>query len=217
MTQHFSLHGHPEAPARISRIWEAIVSAHYHLKMKCLPIRPVHKDEALLVHTEDHWDKVQTIQCEYLEHLIRDVDAVIISTFNLKTRLRYGYTHLDLTDQQIVDSEDYYEQLSLYVMPGTTRSARLSCGGVIEASLAVARGELKKTFAIVRPPGHHAEPDEHMGFCFFNNVAVAARVVQQLTSVQRILILDWYVTRYSVSRYTLTSEFANGRDVHHGV
>lgn len=63
----------------------------------------------------------------------------------------------------------------------------------MEAALAVARNELKKTFAIVRPPGHHAEPDEHMGFCFFNNVAVAAKVVQQLTPLKKILILDWYV------------------------
>ncbi|KAL0573198.1 Histone deacetylase hda1 [Marasmius crinis-equi] len=98
-----------------------------------------------------------------------------------------------MTPQQIVDSEEYYEQLSLYVMQGTTRAACLSCGGAIEACLAVARGELKKTFAIVRPPGHHAEPDEHMGFCFFNNVAVAARVVQQSTKTKRILILDWDV------------------------
>ncbi|KAK7041082.1 hypothetical protein R3P38DRAFT_2893111 [Favolaschia claudopus] len=43
---------------------------------------------------------------------------------------------------------------------------------------------------VVRPPGHHAEPEEHMGFCFFNNVAVAARVVQNLTPLKKILILD---------------------------
>jgi len=92
-----------------------------------------------------------------------------------------------------VDSEAFYDQLSLYVSPGTTDAARLSCGGVIEASLAVARGEVKRSFAIVRPPGHHAEPDEHMGFCFFNNVAVAAKVVQQLTPIKKILILDWCV------------------------
>lgn len=97
-----------------------------------------------------------------------------------------------MQDQQIIDSEAYYEQLSLYVMAGTTRAALLSCGGVVEAALAVAQGRLKKSFAIVRPPGHHAEPDEHMGFCFFNNVAVAARVVQQLTPIKKILILDWY-------------------------
>lgn len=96
-----------------------------------------------------------------------------------------------MTLQDIADSEAYYEFLSLYVVPGTTRAARLSCGGVIEACLAVARNELKKSFAIVRPPGHHAEPEEHMGFCFFNNVAVAVRVVQQLTPLKRIMILDW--------------------------
>lgn len=93
--------------------------------------------------------------------------------------------------EQISLSESYYEQLSLYVCPKTTLAAHLSCGGVIEASLAVARGELEKAFAIVRPPGHHAEPEEHMGFCFFNNVAVASRVVQQLTPVKKILIFDW--------------------------
>ena len=97
----------------------------------------------------------------------------------------------DLTEQERADTEAYYEQLSLYVMPSTTRAALLSCGGVVDACLAVARGELKKCFAIVRPPGHHAEPDNHMGFCFFNNVAVAARVVQQRTRIRKILILDW--------------------------
>lgn len=98
-----------------------------------------------------------------------------------------------MTLEQIVLSQNYYEHLSLYIHPSTTLCAELSCGGVIEAALAVARGELEKSFAIVRPPGHHAEPEEHMGFCFFNNVAVATRVVQQLTKIKRILILDWYV------------------------
>ncbi|KAF8070511.1 histone deacetylase complex protein [Lyophyllum atratum] len=146
-------------PERISHIYHALTVRRHTKKMKWLPIRPVRKEEALLVHSEDHWDKVQAIQ--------------------------------EMTDQERIDSEEYYEQLSLYVMQGTTRAALLSCGGVIEACLAVARNELKKTFAIVRPPGHHAEPDEHMGFCFFNNVAVAARVVQQLTPIKKIMILDW--------------------------
>ncbi|KAI0766556.1 histone deacetylase complex protein [Irpex lacteus] len=98
-----------------------------------------------------------------------------------------------MKDQDIVDSAPYYTDLSLYVNQSTPHCAKLSCGGVIEAALAVARGQMKKTFAIVRPPGHHSEPDEHMGFCFFNNVAVAVRVVQQLTPIKRVLILDWDV------------------------
>ncbi|KAF7361827.1 Histone deacetylase clr3 [Mycena venus] len=153
--------GHPEAPERIVRIWKALVAHHYTAKAKMIPARQVLKQEALLVHSEDLWDKVEAIQ--------------------------------HMSPQEFVDSERYYEQLSLYISKATTLSARLSCGGVIEACLAVARGELKKTFAVVRPPGHHAEPEEHMGFCFFNNVAVAARVVQQLTPIKKILILDWDV------------------------
>ncbi|KIM40068.1 hypothetical protein M413DRAFT_446225 [Hebeloma cylindrosporum] len=161
MMSHFSPHGHPEQPARIQKIWLTLVRDELNKRMKWIPIREVRRDEALLVHSEDHWNKVIALQY--------------------------------LSDQQRADSEEYYEQMSLYVMPGTTRAALLSCGGVVEACLAVARNELKRTFAIVRPPGHHAEPDEHMGFCFFNNVAVAARVVQQLTSLKRIMILDWDV------------------------
>ncbi|KAJ4483351.1 histone deacetylase complex protein [Lentinula aciculospora] len=161
MTSHFNPRGHQEAPERITRIWQAIVDGKYNTKMQWLPIRPVTKAEALLVHSQTTWDSIEA----------------------------YQY----MSEQQIVDSEAYYEQLSLYVMPGTTRAARLSCGGVIEACLTVARGRLRKVFAICRPPGHHAEPDQSMGFCFFNNVAVATRVVQHLTPIKRVLILDWDV------------------------
>lgn len=122
-----------------------------------------------------------------------------------------------MTQEQRETSEAYYDQLSLYINQHTTSSAKLSCGGVIEAGLAVARGEVRNAFAIVRPPGHHAEPDEHMGFCFYNNVAVAARVIQQETSIKRILILDWYVTLifFYVSQCIELVHLI--RDVHHGI
>jgi histone deacetylase 6 len=85
-----------------------------------------------------------------------------------------------------------YSPESLYVCPSTPQAAELSCGGGIEAALAVARGEVRTAFAIIRPPGHHAEPERSMGFCFFSNIAVAARVVQRETPIKRILIVDWY-------------------------
>lgn len=97
----------------------------------------------------------------------------------------------DMSPEKFTLSESFYEADSLYVHPMTPLSARLSCGGVIEATLAVARGELLKTFAIVRPPGHHAEPNRPMGFCFFNNVSVAIKVMQNLTPIKKVLILDW--------------------------
>lgn len=68
MMQHYDPYGHPEQPERISRIMETIRAAHCHDKMKRLPIRPVKREEVLLVHSEDHWDKVEAIQCKSLSH-----------------------------------------------------------------------------------------------------------------------------------------------------
>lgn len=96
-----------------------------------------------------------------------------------------------MSKEEIIETEDDYEEMSLYVCPGTSRAARFSCGGVIEAALYVAQGEVDRSFAIVRPPGHHAEPGEHKGFCFYNNVAVAAKAVQEHTNLGKILIVDW--------------------------
>lgn len=64
-------------------------------------------------------------------------------------------------------------------------------GSVIETSMAVMSGVCRNGFAVVRPPGHHAEANQPMGFCFFNSVAVAAKVLKTQLNVQRILILDW--------------------------
>ncbi len=71
--------------------------------------------------------------------------------------------------------------------------ARLAVGGAIAACDAVLGGELDHAFCAVRPPGHHAEPNRAMGFCLFNNVAVAARYVQNQYSIERVCILDWDV------------------------
>ncbi|KAI0057877.1 histone deacetylase complex protein [Artomyces pyxidatus] len=130
-----------------------------------------------------HMKRIPIRRAKREEVLLVHSEAHWQSVLDLKT----------LTREDIINSEAYYDRLSLYVNPETPNASLLSCGGVVEATLAVARRELKKTFAIVRPPGHHAEPTQAMGFCFFNNVAVAVKVVQQLTPIKRILILDWDV------------------------
>ena len=54
-------------------------------------------------------------------------------------------------------------------------------------------GAVKNGFALVRPPGHHAERQQAMGFCFFNSVAVAARLLRLQLSVEKVMIVDWDV------------------------
>lgn len=57
--------------------------------------------------------------------------------------------------------------------------------------VAVAAGELRNGYAIIRPPGHHAEYQQAMGFCFFNNVAITARQLINKLNLKKVLIVDW--------------------------
>lgn len=75
--------------------------------------------------------------------------------------------------------------------PGSYNAAMLAAGGMCEAISLVVRGELDNAFALVRPPGHHAEKDRAMGFCLFNNVAIGARYAQDVLNLEKILIVDW--------------------------
>jgi len=75
----------------------------------------------------------------------------------------------------------------------TWQAALLAAGGVLAVTDAVLDGGADNGFAIVRPPGHHASTEEAMGFCIFNNVAVAARHAQRRDGIDRVAIVDWDV------------------------
>jgi acetoin utilization deacetylase AcuC-like enzyme len=72
-------------------------------------------------------------------------------------------------------------------------AALAAAGCAVDAAVMVARGEARTSFACCRPPGHHAMPDRAMGFCLFNNVAIAARRVQSQFAIERLLVVDWDV------------------------
>ncbi|KFM68134.1 hypothetical protein X975_27199, partial [Stegodyphus mimosarum] len=86
-----------------------------------------------------------------------------------------------------VDSDTTWNDLH------TASAARMAAGCVIELAMKVATGEIKNGFAVVRPPGHHAEHQQAMGFCFFNSVAIAAKQLREKLKLEKILILDWDV------------------------
>lgn len=79
------------------------------------------------------------------------------------------------------------------VGPESFHSALMAVGGVLGAVDAVAHKKVKNAFCALRPPGHHAERERAMGFCLFNNVAVAARYAQLKHKYKKILIIDWDV------------------------
>ena len=80
-----------------------------------------------------------------------------------------------------------------YVGPDSEQAARLAAGGLCNVVDAVLTGKARNGFALIRPPGHHATPDRGMGFCLYNNVAVAARAAQTEHGVQRVMIVDFDV------------------------
>ncbi|HLR61757.1 MAG TPA: class II histone deacetylase [Lentibacillus sp.] len=79
------------------------------------------------------------------------------------------------------------------VGPDSYEIALKSAGGVLTSVDAVMEERVQNAYALVRPPGHHAEPEEGMGFCLFNNVAIAAKYARKKYGLKRILILDWDV------------------------
>ncbi len=77
------------------------------------------------------------------------------------------------TGERMLDSDD------THISRASARVARLAAGSAVALCREVAAGRLAAGFAAIRPPGHHAERDRAMGFCLFNNVAVAARHLQR--------------------------------------
>jgi acetoin utilization deacetylase AcuC-like enzyme len=77
--------------------------------------------------------------------------------------------------------------------PFSLRAALRAAGAAIAATDAVMAGEIANAFCAIRPPGHHARPSTPMGFCFFNNVAIAARHALDVHGLERVAIIDFDV------------------------
>jgi len=106
-------------------------------------------------------------QKEYIEIVRRDVES--------------GAQHLSTHSGNTVICKSSFE-VALWAV-----------GGVLSACDAVMEGKTRNAFCAIRPPGHHATPNRGMGFCLFNNVAVAARYLQKRHKIGKVLIIDWDV------------------------
>ncbi|KOS18449.1 Histone deacetylase clr3 [Escovopsis weberi] len=173
---------HPEDPRRIHEIFKAFkkmglvytgpeaelprIMADCPTKyMWRIAARPATRDEICLAHSPDHFAWVERLDT--------------VSTSELR----------ELTKKFDQGRE------SLYVGSMSYPAALLAAGGAIDTCKYVVTEQVKNAFAVIRPPGHHAEFDHPLGFCFFNNVPVAVKVCQQdyPDKCRKVLILDWDV------------------------
>ena len=92
------------------------------------------------------------------------------------------------------------------VSPASYNVALNAAGSVIELADQLMAGHIDNGFAMVRPPGHHAETAEAMGFCLFNSIAIAARYLQRQYDLERILILDWDVHHGNGTQHTFEQD-----------
>ncbi|XP_014676290.1 PREDICTED: histone deacetylase 6-like [Priapulus caudatus] len=155
--------GHPESPARIQRIFAQ--HEEWGLLERCLllPSRKATPEELKLKHSEEHVSTVAAWARSGKEELERMITPTMV------------------------------ERIATFLCMDTYDAGVLAAGSVLAVVDAVVGGEAQSGVAIVRPPGHHAEEDAACGFCFFNNVAIAAEYAKRKHGLKRVLIVDWDV------------------------
>lgn len=107
--------------------------------------------------------------------------------------LCHGRRYIDLVKREIAGGARELSTGDTMVSPRSLDCALQATGGVLNAVDAVIEGRARNAFCIVRPPGHHARPNQGMGFCIFNAIAVAARYAQHKHRLAKVLIADWDV------------------------
>ncbi len=139
----------------------------------------------------EHAGRLTTIR-----HLLElePVPGLEFETGKAATREQLGRVHTSSYLDHMYELRDHNAWLDVdttAVSPGSIEAAEVAAGTSIAAIEAVLEGRTESAFALVRPPGHHAEPVRARGFCLFNNVAVAAAHAKSELGCERILIVDW--------------------------
>ena len=187
---------HPEDPRRIYRIYKELAlagliqdretpSTDENELMRRIRTRYATEEEILLVHSKEHLDEMKATESLFpTPHCVSRTVVLI---------------WVEMSEQDLY-ALGLDEQRSIYFNNDSYKCGLLSCGGAIETCSAVMERVVKNAFAVIRPPGHHAEPCRAMGFCLFNNVAIATKMMQRRygDDCKRVLIVDWYLAAWNL-------------------
>uniref|UniRef100_A0A672J2N2 Histone deacetylase n=1 Tax=Salarias fasciatus TaxID=181472 RepID=A0A672J2N2_SALFA len=168
---------HPEHAGRIQSIWSRLQERGLRAQCESIRGRKATLEELQSVHTERHVLLYGTNPFNRLKLDNRKLAGILSQ--RMFVMLPCGGVGVD---NDTIWNESH-----------TSTASRMAAGSVVELAFRVAKRELKNGFAVVRPPGHHADPSNPMGFCYFNSVAIAAKQLQHKLSVSKILIVDWDV------------------------
>lgn len=128
---------------------------------------------------------------DYLENHREEnfVDIPLREATEDEVLLVHSKTYLD--DVKNTEGNSGHFDADTYYSRNSYKTAMLAAGSVLNAVDAIIHKDVQTAFAFIRPPGHHAERDRAMGFCIFNNVAIAAKYAQKAHGIKRVLIVDW--------------------------
>ena len=107
--------------------------------------------------------------------------------------LCHGRKYIDIARRDVAHGPGALSTGDTEIGPRSFEVALKAVGGILNAVDAVVARKAKNAFCVVRPPGHHATPNRGMGFCLFNNVAIAARYARKKHGIDRAVIVDWDV------------------------
>ncbi|XP_055958086.1 histone deacetylase 6 isoform X1 [Patella vulgata] len=174
-----------KAAHRTCLVFDADMRAHKNLFMSSHPERPDRISSIYNLHVE--WKLLK--RCLQVQSRLATEEELL--TIHSQDYLDDIKSTPKMGDFALRDKGQEYN--SIYLCTKSYECALLSAGSVLNVVDTVLSGQAQNGVAINRPPGHHAERDTCMGFCFFNNVAIAAKYAQNKYGVKRVLILDWDV------------------------
>lgn len=168
---------HLETPNRIKAIWSRFRSSHINdeceqVASKLATISDLltcHNEQYALIFGSDAESRLK-LPAEYLQSYMMNVTRAPCQGFALT-----------------------YDQDNSWNEEFTPLACRVAIGSTYELASLVCSGKLRNGFALVRPPGSHAEYNRPLGFCYFNTVAVVAKLLKRNLGLERILIVDWDV------------------------
>jgi acetoin utilization deacetylase AcuC-like enzyme len=163
--EHLTPEGHPEQPERLRRAVEVLEALNWMERegLVHLPPRAASEEELALIHDP-----------AYIQHVKHAAERTARLEAESGRKTRFFAT-------------------DTYVSAKSYEAAIHAAGAPLTAIDAVLKGEIDNAYCLVRPPGHHALADNAMGFCLFNNVAIAARYAIEKHGLERVMIIDYDV------------------------